>query len=349
MKTFLIVFFVPVFLYGQAVWTPPVIIEDITVNAADKIISYSDANGNHVVINSSGTITYYRLNIEGSLETNVAIDNSCEYSNYTVAITAYQDELYIAYQKGIYIKVVKSINGGNSWANLTETNMDNNICNGIDAVYDEKGLHVVWAIKRQSDDFFETWYERYKRTEPQQWEARYNITDEAFADIGGRPTIALSENRIHVNYNIYSGYELNGPYYYNLGYIDAARTRDFNFTPNTWESSQLVFISEPSLPFPCEVDFWSSSAEKIIVHNGYLHFISFVWVFPVLGTCGIPWFFIYDKRRPIDNPNWESETVISQYCGADQNMPVVAITGQKLHTMAFFPRISSCSFSVLKQ
>lgn len=342
MKTFYIVFFlVPVFLYGQAVWTPPVIIEEITVNALDKIVSYSDANGNHLVINSSGTITYYRLDIEGGLEMDVVIDNGCEYSNYTVAITAYQDELYIAYQKGIYIKVVKSVNGGDIWSFLTQKEMLNSICNGIDAIYDELGLHVVWAVKRDSDDFFETYYERYRRENPD-WEANKHITDEGYT--GGRPTIALSENRIHVNYNIYSGYELGHNYYLSLFYPNRARTRDFNFSRNEWETSLLVSISEPTLPYPCEVELWANSAEKIIVHNGYLHVISFVYVFPYPWTCGLSWLFIYDKRRPINSSIWESEIEISKYCGADDDMPAAISIGQKFNVISTLPNTGLVHF-----
>ncbi len=335
MKTFcLVFFFIPFFLYGQqAVWTPPVIIEDITVNAADKIISYSDADGNHLVINSSGTITYYRLNIEGGFETSVPIDNGCEYSNYTVAITAYQDELYIIYQKGTKIKVSKSIDAGNSWNFLTEKDMGNNICNGIDAVYDELGLHVVWAVGPDlTSSSFQTYYERYRRQIPQQWVEFKHITDEGYT--GGRPSIALSENRIHLNYNIYSGYELSGPYYYNLGYINSSRTRDFNFTNNEWEPSQSVTISAPTLLFPCELDFWSGSAEKIIVYDGYLHVISFVWTFPIPETCTLAELFIYNKRRPVYSNIWDSEVEITKGAGGDENIPAIASIDQKLNIVS---------------
>lgn len=73
-------------LLGQTSWTPQGTVPNYTINSNDKIESYTNSDGNHLVINNNGTIKYVLLNTSGGIIRQRPIDTGCEYSNYTVAI-----------------------------------------------------------------------------------------------------------------------------------------------------------------------------------------------------------------------------------------------------------------------
>ena len=184
-------------LLGQTSWMPQGTVPNYTINSLDKIESYTNSAGNHIVINNNGTIKYLLLNTSGGIIRDEILDTGCEYSYYTLAITAYQNELYIVYQKGDKIKIAKSTNGSAWIFDIDERTMANSNCNGIDAVYDSKGLHVVWAV--QFGNYYETYYERYRRFEPD-WEGYKQVTDYNQWSIGGRPSVVTTLNKVHVAY-----------------------------------------------------------------------------------------------------------------------------------------------------
>ncbi len=287
--------FIQIFLYGQSVWSPPEIVNGLTVNQNDIFVSYSNNIGIHLLINSSGTIRYVLLNkTGGEVLYEREIDNNCEYSDYTIALAAYQNELYAVYQKGTQIKVSKSIDAGNQWNLLTEKEMNSSNCNGIDVVYDELGLHVVWAVNSQ------IYYERYRRNDPA-WVEIKHITDEGSGDEGIRPTIALSENRIHIG--VLSPFNSPAP---------ASRTRDFNFNTNEWENSQFAYYETPPLPTTepgwVVTDFYPWIGERVTVHNNYLHNIEYLKVVVEYDPVTIEVFvYLYDKKRPVNGGEWETE------------------------------------------
>jgi hypothetical protein len=186
-------------LLGQTSWTPQSTVPNYTINSLDKIESYTNSDGNHLVINNSGTVKYILLNTSGGIIRQRTLDSGCEYSNYTIAITGYQNELYVVYQKGVKIKIAKSTNAGDTWNYSNEQLiMDNSNCNGIDAVYDSRGLHLVWAV--QFGNYYETYYERYRRIAPD-WEGYKQVTDYDQYTVGGRPSVVTTPNKIHVAYN----------------------------------------------------------------------------------------------------------------------------------------------------
>lgn len=327
MKSFLTFFFIiPIIVFGQNAWTPPIAISGLINSGTDRFLTYSDNNGNHLVINSSGTIRYALLNIMGEVVLEREIDTGCEYDYryQTIALTADQTELYIVYQKGTKIKVAKSIDAGNSWSQLTEKEMNSSNCNGIDAVYDELGLHIVWAVNSQ------VYYERYDRVSLT-WVEPKHITDEGVGDEGGYPSIALSENRIHIGVN--SPFNVPAP---------MSRTRDYNFLNNEWENSQFIPYQTPPPPSPdlVVVEFFNEYAGKVIVDNNYLHIMEYITVHVVtypLPPPGSLYLYLYDRKRPLDRDEWEDELLLSKFIGITnlETPPAIINSNSKLHMMSY--------------
>lgn len=330
MKTFVtFFFFIPFVLYGQTAWSPPITIEGPTIDWRDILYCYSDYNGNHIVINtwSNGTIRYIRLGLDGEFKYERQIDTDCTYTGFdifTYAITGYQNELYLVYLKGTKIKVAKSDDIGDTWDALTEKDIGNTDSDGIDAVYDEKGLHVVWGVMEDhpgSSPGYETYYERYRRQFPSLWVENKKITDEPWTWGCGRPSIALSENRIHVTYN----YECIN-----------FRTRDYNFVTTEWEPSQLILHETPPPPGPgwTVVDFINWGGGRVAVLDNYLHALEYIHVVAEVPGGGefSDFIYLYDNKRLLSSNEWGDDMLLTKFT-TGYLLPRFVNTGGKLHTI----------------
>jgi hypothetical protein len=304
-KLFFLLIAIQFTIVGQVNWNTPSIVSNLNANGNDRIESYTNSAGNHIAVNSNGTIKYYLINSSGQkIRENLNLDNGCEYSenNYTVAITGYENDVYIVYQKTNKIKILKSTNAGINWSNsIQERTIASTNCNGVDAVFDDRGLHVVWAVK--IGDNFETYYERFNRN-LLQWEGYKQITDYNANDIGGRPSVTTSENKAHVAFNMNTSEEtitISGP----------AKTRDFNFLTSSWEAPQWIEIEPSRIPPPypgAEIDFTCSNIERITYGGGYLHLINH----QLIAVEFTVFHYLYYKRRAVNSSNWETEILVSQ-------------------------------------
>lgn len=292
-------------IVGQTYWSTPSIVNNINTTLFDKVESYTNSSGNHIAINSNGTIKYFLINSSGlKIRENINLDNNCEFSeyNYTLAITGNENDIYIIYQKSNKIKILKSTNSGASWTNsIQERTMANSNCNGIDAIWDDKGLHIVWAVK--IGDNFETYYERYNRI-LQQWEGIKQVTDFDANDTGGRPSVTTSENKVHVGYNMNTSEQT-------IIYSGPAKTRDFNFITNIWEIPQYVEIELGHIPEPypgAVIDLTCSNIERLTYGGGYLHLINH----QLVASNYTIFHYLYYKRRAVNSNSWESEILVSK-------------------------------------
>lgn len=168
----------------------------------DKMDLFTNSTGNHILIKrTNGTIIYYKLNSSGQVvipveENQIIFSTNGDFP----AITGSSDNVYAFYKEGNNIKGRYSTNGGNSWNNLPDRPTTANLCNGVDAVYQEGlsgGVHLVWAT-RDAGSNFKTYY---SRLEDHQWVEFQNVTDHVSAPFGGNPSVTFSSARVHVSFN----------------------------------------------------------------------------------------------------------------------------------------------------
>jgi len=164
-----------------------------------KMDLFSNKDGNHIIIqnsNSTNSIKYYLLNSAGTVVRSSTIETSgnAEFPN----ISGDNDKVYLVYKLGSNLKAHYTTNAGQSWNSVTPRAIGSSTCNGVDIVYDYQGLHVVYATK-DSDPNYETYY--YKLNSSNNWVDYKNVTDHSIAQFGGRPSISLSSERVHVSFN----------------------------------------------------------------------------------------------------------------------------------------------------
>jgi len=215
-------------------------------NNISAIDLFSNSSGNHIVISNqtNNYIKYFLVNTLGDTLRSALIDSYGEFP----AITGDSHNIYIGFKWGNNkIKFYKSTNNGIAWTTIPEITTSSNYFSGLRAVYENsKGLMVVWSTQDTKDDF-ETYFYRYHLG----WTNYKQVTDYE-NEVGGRPAIAYSDNKIHISYN--TGNDIDYPN--NRG---AVKTRDFVIQNQSWETPQNAY--------------WLSTSvyERLIVANSKLH------------------------------------------------------------------------------
>lgn len=277
-KLVLIIVLLYSFALGQS-WNNPVT-TTISASSLEKMDLFTNKDGNHLLIkNSNGNIIYYNINSSGTVDNNKT--ETLESNGDYPSITGSNDKVYAFYKSGIYIKGKYSTNGGTDWTALSNISVGSNVCNGIDAVFENgRGVHLVYAM-RDNDPYFETYYYRLTPYPYHSWTDYKPVTDYG-SEVGGVPSVIFSDNRVHVSYN--TG-EATPPY---IGY-GVSKSRDK--AGDNWQAPQLISDGEYD-------DY--TSREKIQVRNNKL-FCIFYDNWEDLGQYG---YRIQVKSRDLTGSSW---------------------------------------------
>ncbi len=250
---------------------------------ASKVDMFTNKDGIHIVVRyyqyppGTDIFKYYLINTSGTVirNTDIEVPGNVEFPN----ISGDDNIVYIVYKLGSNLKAKKSTDAGQTWSDIPLLPIGNNNCNGVDIVYGDNGLHVVYAMQDNGSDY-ETYY--YKLNSSDQWVDYKNVTDFDANEVGGFPTVTVSANRVHVGYNTgnQSDPEVNQ---------GIAKSRDkYN---NDWQDPQVVFGS-------------NSMIEKIFA--GSTKLFDFYYE---LGT-GFPHADLYVKERSFSGTNWSTPYLI---------------------------------------
>ena len=280
-KTLVLFLIMTAYLFSQS-WNNTVTTTISEPNLV-KMDLFTNKDGNHIIVqnsNSTNSIKYYLLNSSGSVVSSSTIETAgyAEFPN----VSGDNGKVYLVYKLGSNIKAKYSTDAGVNWNNVPlNISVSNNICNGVDIVYDYQGLHVVYAMI-DNESIYETYY--YKLNSSNSWVDYKNVTDYNSEEVGGFPTVAVSSNRVHVSYN--TGYTQNP------GNQGDAKSRDKN--GDAWETPQVV---SSGLDNP-------SSAEKLQVKGTTL--FDFYYLFWAdLGMFGNN---LMVKTRSTSETTWSSAT-----------------------------------------
>ncbi len=271
-----------------------------------KMDLFTNKDGNHIVVqnsNGSNSIKYYLINSSGSLIRSATIETSsgAEFP----CISGDNDKVYIVYKLGSNLKFRKSTNAGSSWESPISQAISSNTCNGVDIVYDSRGLHVVYAMQDNGNDY-ETYYRKVNSSG--QWVEYKNVTDYG-SEVGGFPSVAVSNNRVHVSYNTGNNSDPNN----NSG---IAKTRDKN--GNNWETPQTVLDAQNE----------TSAREKVQVRTNRLYDF-YTEFYCDLGSCG---FKFKVRSRPLDNSSgWSPYSYASYSCLPSQFWCAEQTANNNLH------------------
>lgn len=172
----------------------------ISLSNATSFDIFTNKNGNHIIVQESSILKYYKMNTSGSYNSPVTIENT---SVVSPSITGDNNKLFIVYRitSETSIKVKTSTDGGSTW-NYLSTSPTNSNADNIEAVFSKNYLHVTFSISA-------TAYHAYcNTTNSYSWSSPQQISD---AGQGGNPRIVSwsgnNENKVYFAFikNVYEG------------------------------------------------------------------------------------------------------------------------------------------------
>lgn len=216
-----------------------------------------------------------------------------------------------------------STDGGSSWIynSLLDRAIGSNLCNGVDAVYEDGyGVHLVWAT-RDNYPNFETYYYRLRLSD-NQWVEFKNVTDHSLAQVGGRPSVSFSSGRVHVSFNTS---------YYAEPYAQGnAGTRDR--LNGVWQTPQpFVTGSEETVK------------EKLLVRGSTLFMFYSKWNF----NGGLITNDLVYRTRSVSGSTWSSPTTLAYTIEESGNAFNVTKTSDNNVHVVIYPEDAEESYGLV--
>jgi len=278
-KLFLFIIVLTNLSFGQS-WNT-IVTTTLSEPNVDKTDLFTNKDGNHLLVKRiNGNIIYYNLNSSGVVDANktITLETTGDFPN----IVGSNDKIYALYKSGNFIKGKYSTNAGTNWTALpNDISTTANECNGVDAVWNDQGVHLVWAT-RDNGSNFETYYYRLRESDFS-WVDYKPVTDYS-NEVGGQPSITLSTDRIHVIYNTN---------YYSEPITGSVKSRDKY--ESSWQTPQNVIVGSEQ-----------SALEKIIARGDSL-FVVFAkaYIDPYIAKWDI-----CSKKRSISGSTWSNTKLI---------------------------------------
>ncbi len=142
MKKFLILFaaaFTTTLLAQTPNWTG-VKETNINVGSAVSVDIFTNRDGNHIIVQESNSLKYYKMNLNGVAGSPVTIENSAIVSP---SISGDANNIYIVYGIGNQVRVKRSTDGGVNWNLWTNFSLATT-ASYMESVFSNENLHVTY-------------------------------------------------------------------------------------------------------------------------------------------------------------------------------------------------------------
>ncbi len=299
-KLFLFIIVLTNLSFGQS-WNT-IVTTTLSEPNVDKTDLFTNKDGNHLLVKrNNGNIIYYNLNSSGVVDANktITLETTGDFPN----IVGSNDKIYALYKSGNFIKGKYSTNAGTNWTALpNDISTTANECNGVDAVWNDQGVHLVWAT-RDNGSNFETYYYRLRESDFS-WVDYKPVTDYS-NEVGGQPSITFSTDRIHVSYNTN---------YYSEPITGSVKSRDKY--ESSWQTPQNVIVGSEQSAF-----------EKLVARGDslFIVFSKFIDGVPITWN-------LCSKKRSISGTSWSITTVLETSVDASV-FGVNKTSNNNLHTV----------------
>jgi hypothetical protein len=101
---------------------------------------FTNRNGNHIIVQESNNLKYYKMNLNGVAGSPITIESSFVESP---SITGDADNIYIVYGIGSQVRVQRSLDGGANWSLWTSFSLTTSASN-IESIFSNGNLHVTY-------------------------------------------------------------------------------------------------------------------------------------------------------------------------------------------------------------
>jgi hypothetical protein len=113
---------------------------NINVGSAYSVDIFTNNSGNHIIVQESNNLKYYKMDINGQAGSPITIESSGVVSP---SISGDADNIYIVYGIGSQMRVRQSTNGGSNW-NLIQTYSLSTSASWMESVVSNGNLHITY-------------------------------------------------------------------------------------------------------------------------------------------------------------------------------------------------------------
>lgn len=239
----LIVIFLSMTLIAQTPNWTSVKETNINVNGAYSVDIFTNGTGNHIIVQESNALNYYKLDVNGAAGTPIALEQNT--SVVSPSITGDATRLYVVYRKSTenYIRTKYSTDGGSSWSYLG-TNPTNSNASSMESVFSNNKLHVTYQV---SNVIYYSYYNTLNST----WTSQF--------------TVSTNENGTGPRIAAWKDADEDKVYFIYRNSITTGRFREYNVATNQWGNIYSGYTLNPS-------NLSASSPAGFTVGNNYLYY-----------------------------------------------------------------------------
>lgn len=247
MKKFLFLFMVlfsAVLLAQTPNWTS-VKETNINVGSAISVDIFTNRDGNHIIVQESNNLKYYKMNLNGVAGSPITIENS---SVVSPSISGNDDYIFIVYGIGSQIRVRRSTNGGTNWTLWTSFSIATS-ASWMESVVSNQKLHVTY-LESSIVKY------RFRNQDGSTWS---DIKTVSTGETGTNPRITARYAGSN-NDNVYFLWQKSSTNQYNW--------RKYEVTQNSWTSVLFGYsVSVPNLHFSNPAGFRITGSTMIIYYS----------------------------------------------------------------------------------
>lgn len=247
---------------------------------------FTNRDGNHIIVQESNSLKYYKMNINGVAGSPIIIESSAVVSP---SISGDATRLYVVYRKSSenFIRTKYSSNGGASWSYLA-TNPQNSNASSMESVFSNNRLHVTYQVSNV------IYYAKY---EGQSWSSPATVST---GENGTMPRITARYDGVNKDY-VYFLWQKQGTHIGNW--------RRYEVTSNVWGAKNFGYqVSVPDLESSKPAGFRVTDSNIII----YFSYYAYDWTGTFLHYFNWLWRNISNNNylgQAYPNVNWQTDRV----------------------------------------
>lgn len=184
---------------------------NISVGDYDGVDIFTNGTGNHIIVQESSTLKYYKMNVTGSAGTAVPLESNT--SVVSPSISGDATRLFVVYRKSTedYIRTKYSSDGGTNWSYISNLNYN---ASSIECAFSNNKLHITYQV---SNVIYYSYYNTLNST----WSSQFTVST---YENGTSPRItAYNYEQNDLVYFMYKKYNSND-----------CKWRSYNFNTSSW-------------------------------------------------------------------------------------------------------------------
>lgn len=219
---------------------------DINVSSALSFDVFTNQDGNHIIVQESNSLKYYRMNVNGIAGSPVTLESNTSVVSPSIAGDA--TRLYVVYRKSSesVIRTKYSVDGGITWLNLSQ--QINESGGAIESVMSNGRLHVTYQLTNQVKY-------SYNNLNQTSWTSPFTVSG---AETGTSPRIAA-----------WTGNGEDKVYFIYRNSITTGKFREYNLASNQWSSIYTGYTLNPSNLYASEPVGFTVGSDRIYYYYSY--------------------------------------------------------------------------------